>query len=602
MGLQFPDDIQEQVGVNPTMPIGDDTATQSGGFVFPDDTQEFVKTSTPKASIEPTDSERFSAGLGEFQAGLRKNVVAPINKLLGFDEESERVLQQAKEQQEYADYIREQSSDSTMQTVGKYVPEVAAGVATKAKALGQGVLEFGLSYSREGDAGKALRDAAIASGFAKAIDLIPAKKTSTGKAIAKIPTEEIKKKTNKIFDNLEAVGAQYVDENARKLVLEGLDLTKDTKEVSNQVLGRLVQMKNRARTVKNELYRKADEIADTTATVDSSIFAKSALVDSRGTAITPSQLAGDELDTFKKITALLERNNVVTARGIEDKLQDLKRMKKSSDDSMSPLYERVIESMEAKQDELLDSIGSKGIYNPAREADMAYKREYMGKIDGFGVEGGAKIHPVLKAKNNYEVSKKLLNGTIDPNLAEQIGKKFSSSTKRDMFFDILTDGIEKQALDTTEGVSSLISNFGKINPKGAELMLGKKGYETLKTNMETLGFVQSRIDLLSKTDQGIAKEVTNLIAGAAAVKISPFASIHVAINAGKAIANKKILKGKARQLVKRVKTMEDGSVKRRLLNGLSFAVTPLVGDLLEPKIVDLEKEIEKSGLNGLKGL
>lgn len=568
---------------------------------FPNDSSKAIMEEPKKAeatNIEPSDYERIGAGLGEFQAGFRENIASPIASILGMDETSSELLNKANKQKEYAEYIKTQTSDHTIQTIGSIAPEFAIGAMQQAKTLGQGVLEFGLSYSRSGDAGTAMRDSVIAMGIGKAFDKVLNGKTQTGKAVDNLATKDERNTVNKILDNLETKGSPYINEEARTVILNSITPSKSNKEISDQVLSTLVKMKSKARDVKNEIYNKAHIIADTTPPIDSRESIQKVLIDQNGQVLTPQQLNIDEEKAYQKISMELSRNSTVSAKGIEEKLQRLKKMEKADADDVSYLYTRAIEDLQAKQNLQLEQIGKPDLYKPAREADMAYKRDYIGNIDGYGSTGGKNINSVIKAKDNFDTSKALLNGDINPNLADQIGRSFDTETKREMLMDVLIDGIDTSSLDSREGVTALLANFGKMNPTGVKRLVGGKIYNNLKTDMETLGFIQGRLDDLSKQDQDIAKDVLNLIAGVGAFKVSPFASVHVAINSSKSIANKKILKSKAQQLTKRVKTMSDNGIKRRILNGINMSMSPYLGDIVTPFV--LKEDINtKEGLNKL---
>lgn len=569
----------------------------------------------PAVSNDNGALDRFGAGLQEARSSFNKNVVNPFGEYIGTMTPEEKVARDelADKSMNEALLVEKQYLDANPDAwniaggLGKYAPDIATGVVSKAKALGTGALDFGLEYARTGDMVQSMQAAVLGAVGAKAVDkmtdvLAKPTKTAFGKLVDSLPIDQ-KKSMDSIVETLENLGIKKMDEEARTKLIETIDLSKSTQEVSEQVTERLMQMRGRAKNIKNAEYTKADELASGTRAVQSTDFISLARKQNDGSILDIQNMTKAEKKVFKDIKTRLERAGSLTAEGIEKRIQELsKEAYKKSNESEKYLYDRVIGSVDKpavgtlryEQNRLLSEKGIDGVYDTARAADQEYKRRYLGSIDGKGSTAGKKVKSVLKAQDNANVSESLLNRTFDINLASQVKREFSSQTRKDMAMDVLSRGIDKDSLDSPDGVKVFISNYGKANPEGLKALLGKDTYVELKKNVDALALVQSTIETAGKFDDSIIKDVTSFTGAILASKISPYASMHVAINSAKAIADKKLIGKNKIDLIKRVNTIEDKKVRADLLKAIRMITIPAATLIAEDK--NTEKKLQNLGL------
>lgn len=459
--------------------------------------------------------------------------------------------------------------------IGEATPDIAAAYLTKnMSALPQAVAEGTLSYSKTGDIKEATKDAILSYAVNKtATDLIPnvtkLVKTKFGKDIDKLSLDE-QKSLNTALDAMDNAGIDKMDEKARATILNEIDFTRPTEEVSKDVLSSIKDARKNARQYKDDLYTEAYNIGDTTPTDNILGSIKQLLVDNRGKAITAKSLTSDQSDTYKDIYTILNRRKSGNASDFEVTLRELKDLK-SSDDPTFFMVKKVVDDLEAKQKNLLSQVNKENAFTDARQADMDYKTMFYGKgNERQGTTSGKAIASVMEAQDKYNVSSQLLSQKIDPNIAEGLVQHIPEQTRRDMVMDVLSKGIDKEALDSPEGVKVLMTNYSKADPDGLKILLGETRADELKKNMMALGVIQEAITTSGKFNNSISKDVLNLASAAAAAKVSPYASVHVAINSAKNIASKGLLKNKKLELIKRVQEETTGDTKRTLLRGLSM--------------------------------
>jgi len=489
------------------------------------------------------------------------------------------------------------------QTVGEYAPEIAIQFtpAGKLKNVGQGITEGVLEYGRTGDIGKALTSGGLTAVggklFEKAMNPITKLvKTKYGKQIDKL-TPEHKLVATRALDEIDSVGGTRLDHETRGKLINKLNLNKDSENVSEETITALEKAKKNKYNQQKELYDKANEVGKTTKKADTSDTMSAMKKDRDGRVDAPVDAEQEEIvakiNNFikqqgvspeGKINSSLQANKAgdANAADLEFLIRGLKEQQRA-DTGNSKWYARAIDNLESKQQKLLGDIGQPDAYKDARKTWQEYHRDFSGKDYGIkdktGLTGGKAVSNQLSTGDKRNITKNLLGGNIDSNLAEQVGKHFIPTEKHNLIMDHLRDGIDVKDLEnmnSTDTAIKLISNFNKANPQGMRLMLGDKGYESLKDTIGALTFTQEAISRLGKEKDGIGRHVLNLAGAAAAAKISPYAATHVAINESRNIVNK-LLKDK-NELIKRVKNEATGENRAKLLRALNMISSSLVTD------------------------
>ena len=399
-------------------------------------------------------------------------------------------------------------------------------------------------------------------------------KTAYGKAVEKLPLDARRKATIAL-DKLDDIGAKNLSVDTRAKLLDEMALPagqESIEDIGQNVHKVLIRESKKSYKLSDDAYDVADDIAKDTGTFDTrnTIDALSSNVDGRGGI--PSKALKKKRKAYNEIRTMLKDDNIVTAKGIEDKLKVLKEDQRAAKPNISYLYGRAIEDLEEQQRNLL-GVKNQEVYTEARELYKTWRREFSGDIDGFGSTGGKSIESVMKAKDNFNVTESLLGGKLDANKAQQIGKNFTAQEKRDMAFSVLAKGIDDtDGLNTPENVYKLIDNFEAAKASGStnlRILLGDKGYVEAKKSIDTLSFVQAAIKAADSQTADIGQDIVELGAALAASKISPYAAVHVAINKSKNIINKKAFGTMKNQLIARTKEIKDSKAKRMLLKALN---------------------------------
>lgn len=458
--------------------------------------------------------------------------------------------------------------------IGEATPDIALSIATRNKSnTAQAIAEGALTLAKTGSVVEAGENALLTYVFGKAVSkMIPsvAKDVDTkfGKKVKELPEDE-RKSLEAALNKMDEFGIDRADEKARALVIDKLDLSKPTTEVSKDVISELTTARGKARDFKNSLYEQAKEVGKQTQSVDIVSSMKRATLDDNGVPIAAKDLTENQSKSMLDIGKIINRRTTGNATDMEVTLKELKKSRESAGDA-SYMYDSVIKDIEDKQFTLLDSIGKPEAFKEARQADIDYKALFFGKgKEKEGLTSGKAIKSVLEAQDNYDVSAKVLSQGINPDIANKLVNHITPEVRKDMVMDILSKGINKNALDTPEGVSALMSNYSKMDNNGLILMLGEVKAKELKDTMSALGVIQETIKTSGKFDKDISQDLLNLGAAAAAIKISPYASVHVAINSAKSIAHKGLLKKQKLDLIKRVQTKYKGEEARTMLKALA---------------------------------
>lgn len=449
------------------------------------------------------------------------------------------------------------------------------------------------------DVGNVATDIALGTGLAKVADLISPQgeriiKTKFGKTIDELPKDE-KLLMTTALNKIDEVGGTALDEATRSRLIMDLDI-KSKKPLSKQILSSLAKAEKEASDNVSEVYKQAHKLANTTDTINTKPLVKDLLIDAEGAIEpAPTKAIEDAFKAYREVRSILEISPVANAREIEKKLVRLKSLQRAKPSSVGIYYNRAIDSLTKQQDEILKANNQAGLYDNAREAWKTWQKNFKGEIAGEGVTGGKKIDSVLTAQNNNYVSKELLGGNVDANLAEQVGRNFTKAERKDMVMDVLSEGIDEMALDTPDGVAKLFTNYKKANPEGLRAMLGANEYKSLDASMKAIEAVQTAIMQANKQDMGIGKDIVEMGAAAAAFKISPYAAVHAAINKSKSILDKVLFNKNRHELIKRIQGVKDTTLRNKMLKAMSIISIPVVSEDIENKEIPASSQSDNIG-------
>lgn len=474
--------------------------------------------------------------------------------------------------------IEQEALDVTLDPQGKAIlkPSETAGVVASLIPITKpaetlAAIEGGLAYAEEfeetGDIGESVKAAGVATGLTLAGGKLAEKffpaggkaKTDLAKQIDTLGADD-KIALNKVLDNLDANDIKRMDENARdKLINEVMAGKKSTEEIASDTTTTLTKQKGKAQEAVNAAYEEANKIARDTEPVSTQQAFIDAIKTSRGTK--------PEKDAIKQIKVLLKGKNL-NAEDMEIVLRDLKSLQRGSTAGGKNVYGKAIESVQAMQDE----IGGTEIYKKARELSKEFNIDYTGAIKGKGGKAGKQVADVLDNEYSYNIGEKLVGKNIDPNKIGKAVEGLSDTNKMQVVQDLLSRNVAD--ITTPDGVSQLIKNYNKIDPKGMEVLIGKKQADKLRLNMDSIATVEASIKTANKTDAAIGQELLDIATAASMVQLSPFLAAKSTSHAIKKIVTKKTLAKQRTQLVARIKDIEDKSLKRNLMKAVTVLMTP----------------------------
>ena len=362
---------------------------------------------------------------------------------------------------------------------------------------------------------------------------------------------------------------------ARERIISKIGIDVDDKTVNQKVIKSLGEELKRSKDEYTKAYEDAYVIAKDAGTSDIGDVIKDIVTNKYGDRDAPLKGDKEAENAYKKIVSLIGKNKVVDANQMEKMLTVLKDQGRAAEGSTSLYYQRAVDAISKKQEELLKNAGIDGVYNGARELWTKHKLDFEGEVFGgqlpTGATAGKAIDTALKSQDNFGLTKKLLGTNIDPNVAEGLLTKISPLERRDMVFNYMIDGVNgTKDLGSPENVSKFVSNWRAARTdKGLEMMLGKEEFNRVNKLVNALDFTNQAIKGASKEDLSIAKDALEMTAAIAAAKISPYAAVHVSINKAKSILDKKLLKQEGGLIIERIKKIKDKQLQNKLMKTMS---------------------------------
>lgn len=435
------------------------------------------------------------------------------------------------------------------ENVGTMAPELST--AKIAKAIPMMIAEAGLSSARNElfsnnevplitKAMAISSDVVLAGIGLKLVDKIlpPAQIKEFKDFIDSIDDPALKERMQKAITMMENDGIDNLSYSARDRILKNI---LGNKIIDDASLSKAIKMESEAaqksaQKEKQGLYDAANAIADTTP--------KTSMPQ-----LVSNFTQFDAKDAFKKESQKkiqqefiedLKDTGAMNARQLEDKLGTYKSYERASNDETKASYSAIIKFLQDEQNKILIASGHEGLYKPAREASKKFNVLFEGKMvkGEYGQSVGSKIAKIINKPEEFGVNKQLFGGTLNPNAASVYVKRIGGDmkTREASVINLIINGVDD--ISSTAGVETMISNYSKMDKNGIKIMLGEQGANQLRTNIDALTIVATNIKDFAKVDKDLSKDVINLAGAVMAFKISPYASVHVAINTAKDIANK----------------------------------------------------------------
>lgn len=563
-----------------------------------------------KSSKVPSVGERALAGAVGSIGGISKNVLAPMAELVGLDNVASFYRDMGDISQDDAkrveDEFKKQYGEDTWnvaQTFGEAVPDLVVSYINSARKIPQAIGEASVTYAKTGDVKQAAVVGVSTLAGSAIIDKVfslGAKQVATkfGKDIEKLPIDE-RRNVEAGLKALDESNIDSLDEQARREIINKLDLTKSTEEIGAKVRAELNSLKDKADKAQKQEYKIADEIAKQTEKAKiSSDFIKelksqSKNTDKENTAIRQVKLilglnkkkgkkgSGDVSDLEKLFEGgdLSKSKSKANEKGynafeLEGKLITLKQLQRSPKaESGKHIYTKAIEKLQSLQDDV-----GEGIYDKARQMNKEYKAKFQGSIPDEGVVAGSKIAKVIDEKTKRNLGKKILTKSVDSETSKDlVNINLSQASRNDLAKDILSDGLDKDILDTRSNVNKIVSNWNNADQGALKTLLGKTQFDKMNQDMKALELIQNTMDL---ADDQLGKNIINFASNAMLAKISPVYAAKGVIYEGRQIATKIAFKKQREAIQKRIKDIPDRTTRNRISKAFNNAMMSIAGSKL----------------------
>lgn len=474
--------------------------------------------------------------------------------------------------------------------VGQMAPELAVKTV---RTLPNMIAEFGLSSARNelftsNDVPLVTKMMAISSdvvlsgiGLGVMNKILPSNQIKEFQNYIDSIDDPVTKETiTKTLKHMEDLGIDNLSYGARDKILKNMLEGKimDDKTLSAAITSELQSASKASQAYKQALYSEANKIADTTQPIAMSEMLNNFNAFDSGSAFgKETQLAVK--DAFIKD---IKNRPPMNAKALEEQIGAYKAdLRAHAKDELKAPYSAIVKFLQDEQDKLLAKSGLSGTYDAARKAEKEHLALFTGrKVAGeYGQSTGAKISKAINQPEYYGVNQSIFTGTLSPNAANVYVNKIKGdmATREASVFNLITNNVED--ISSAGGINTIVQNYSKLNKDGVKIMLGENGAKQLETNMNALTIISQNIGDLEKIDKGLSKEIVNLAGAVMAFKISPYASVHVAINTAKDIANKismrnGVSKEKSQLSKKLAEYAKDNPAVKQVLKGVMMISVP----------------------------
>ena len=432
-----------------------------------------------------------------------------------------------------------------------------AGAEAGTITAGEGKGAYDIAKNTAIGAFGALALGGIVKGAAKIYSMSKSGKATDMDALLEKMSPDERRATEEVLDILDESGIEKMDEKARDTLLDNIDFSKSSDEVSMALKKEIDSARETSKSAYNKLYAEADEIGAGSEPIDAS-----SIVDYiKGRDI--KQYTSDENKLMNAILTKVNKAEGRNASEVEVIIRDIFDIKSSPTPSEKRIIEDVRDKLKAQQAKALGEKNS-GIYDEARDSWKEHQKQFTGRIDGE--EGiGAKIGKIEKIEQVSDIPKDILTLSLDSKAVNGLNKlNLTPEVKVDIVKDFISRGIEKDRLNTPDGIKSIISNINKINPETLGKFIGDKKAKRLLADMRALATVQDIINKSGNIENKLMDDLSRFVVSAGLLKVSPVYGTKGMVESAKRIFKDADVLPK-NILIKRAKTIKDNKTRNRVL-------------------------------------
>lgn len=339
--------------------------------------------------------------------------------------------------------------------------------------------------------------------------------------------------------SLDNAGIDNLEYDARDRLLKQMlaGKFKDDKQLGEAIRNELLAAKSSEKQIVQKLYDNANAEAKKTAPASlSELLTNFSNFDAK--------TAFDKIDTQAPIKTqfidYIKNKGSMNAYDLENAISTYKDYLRGAKDETKASYSAIVSFLQDEQDKILKASVLEGLYVPARDASKKYNVLFEGravKNEEF-IATGKKVAKTIYQPQDFGVNKELFSGALNPNTAKAYVTRIKgdAATREASVLNLMVQGIDD--ISSAEGIRTMMKNYSSMNKDGIQIMLGDARAKELATNMNAMGIIMQNIGELEKMDKQLGADVVNLVGAVAASKISPYASMHVAINSSKNILKK----------------------------------------------------------------
>ena len=432
-----------------------------------------------------------------------------------------------------------------------------AGAEAGTITAGEGKGAYDIAKNTAIGAFGALALGGIVKGAAKIYSMSKSGKATDMDALLEKMSPDERRATEEVLDILDESGIEKMDEKARDTLLDNIDFSKSSDEVSMALKKEIDSARETSKSAYNKLYAEADEIGAGSEPIDAS-----SIVDYiKGRDI--KQYTSDENKLMNAILTKVNKAEGRNASEVEVIIRDIFDIKSSPTPSEKRIIEDVRDKLKAQQAKALGEKNS-GVYDEARDSWKEHQKQFTGRIDGE--EGiGAKIGKIEKIEQVSDIPKDILTLSLDSKAVNGLNKlNLTPEVKVDIVKDFISRGIEKDRLNTPDGIKSIISNINKINPETLGKFIGDKKAKRLLADMRALATVQDIINKSGNIENKLMDDLSRFVVSAGLLKVSPVYGTKGMVESAKRIFKDADVLPK-NILIKRAKTIKDNKTRNRVL-------------------------------------
>lgn len=383
------------------------------------------------------------------------------------------------------------------------------------------------------------------------------KATDMDKMLDKMSPDE-RRATEEVLDILDESNIKKMDEEARDIILDKIDFSKSSDEVSLALKKEIDNARKTSRDSYNALYDKANKIGDNSKPVETSSISDGLRNRDK------KQYTEDENNLIKAILTKVHKANGRKASEVEVILRDIFEIKSNPTPSEKRIIEGVRDDLKARQSVALGDKHS-GVYDEARDSWMGHQKQFTGRVEGK--EGiGSKLGKIEKAEQVSDIPEDILGLSLNSKAVNGLENlNLSKEVKFDIVKDFISKGVEKDRLNTPEGIRAIVSNINKINPETLGKFVGEAEAKKMLSEMRALATIQDIVNKSGNIKDNLMDDLTKFVVSAGLLKVSPVYGTKGMIESTKRIFKDTEILPKD-ILIKRAKTIKDNATRNRVMS------------------------------------